>query len=96
MVKQVKGGKKMSQNYYNLCCQYNGQVVRISDRFGRQHVGRITNVTRQRVFIQPLGGRGRGGFGMGYYGGYGPGYGYPYGIGLAFVTGVVLGGLLFW
>lgn len=88
----------MSQNYFNLCCQYNGQVVRISDRFGRQHVGRITNVTRQRVFIQPLGGggRGRGGFGMGYYGGYGPGYGYPYGIGLAFVTGVVLGGLLFW
>ncbi|PLR66145.1 hypothetical protein [Bacillus sp. UMB0893] len=88
----------MSQNYYNLCCQYHGKVVRISDRFGNQHVGRIMNVTRNKVYIQPFGGRRRGGYGLGFYGGgYGYGYGYGgYGIGLAFITGVVLGGLLFW
>ncbi|MFC0274301.1 hypothetical protein ACFFIX_23420 [Metabacillus herbersteinensis] len=72
-------------------------MVRINDRMGRVHVGRITHVTRNKVFIQPMGSRRNDGFGLGFYGGgYGYGYGRPYGIGLAFVTGVVLGGLLFW
>lgn len=87
----------MSQNYYNMCCQHHGKNVRINDRFGNVHTGRIVNVTRSRVYIQPNGPRPRGAFGMGFYGG---GYGYypyypAYGIGLGFITGFALGSLLF-
>ncbi|APH04731.1 hypothetical protein [Bacillus weihaiensis] len=84
----------MSHHYYQLCCKYNGKVVRISDRHGRNHVGKICRVTQDKVYIQPLIQRG-GGYGYGYYG-YGYGYGAPYGIGLGFITGLVLGGLFFW
>ncbi len=84
----------MSQHYYDLCCRYNGKVVRITDRSGRTHVGRICRVTPNKVFIEPRIQRG----GFGFYGpyGYGWGYGPAYGIGLGFITGIVLGGLLFW
>ncbi|MBD1379036.1 hypothetical protein [Metabacillus arenae] len=85
----------MSQDYYRLCCQHRGKVARITDRAGRTHVGRIVNVTRRKVYIQPMGPRG-GGYGLGFWGGgYYPGYYYPYGIGLGFITGLVIGGL-FW
>jgi hypothetical protein len=83
----------MSQHYYHLCCRYNGKVVRINDRNGRVHVGRIHRVTPHKVYIEPT--IGRGGYGFGYYG-YGYGFGAPYGIALGFITGVALGGLLFW
>ncbi|KKI88666.1 hypothetical protein WQ54_29550 [Bacillus sp. SA1-12] len=85
----------MSQHYYGLCCRYNGKVVRIHERNGRVHVGRICRVTPNKVFIEPM--RQRSGYGLGFYGGYGyGGYGYPYGIGLGFITGIALAGLFFW
>jgi hypothetical protein len=91
MLNEYMGGINMSQHYYNLCCRYHGKVVRINDRNDRVHVGRICRVTPNKVYIEPL--QQRGGYGLGYYG---YGYGYPYGIGLAFITGIALGGLLFW
>lgn len=94
MLNERKGGEKLSQHYYDICCRYQGKDVRINDRNGRVHVGRILKVTRNKVYIEPR--LQRGGYGIGFYGGYGYGYGYPYGIGLGFITGIVLGGLLFW
>jgi hypothetical protein len=94
VLNERKGGKKLSQHYYDICCRYQGKDVRINDRNGRVHVGRILKVTRNKVYIEPR--LQRGGYGIGFYGGYGYGYGYPYGIGLGFITGIVLGGLLFW
>ncbi|MGG3891636.1 hypothetical protein [Metabacillus fastidiosus] len=85
----------MSQNYYNICCQYQGKMVRINDRAGNVHVGRIMRVSSNRVFIQSNQRPPRG-FGLGYYGaGYGYGGGF-YGIGLGFITGIALAGLFFW
>lgn len=86
-------------HYYNLCQRYHGQNVTLTCRDGSRHVGRIVRVTPRTVYIQPVGGRRLGGFGFGFYGGYYGGFygGYsPIGIPLAFVTGLVLGGLLFW
>lgn len=80
-------------HYYGICQRYHGKVVSITCRDGRKHVGRIVRVTPRMVYIQPTGGV-RGGYGYGFYGGWG--WGYPIGIPLAFITGVVLGGLLFW
>jgi len=62
--------------YYNLCCQHRGQLVRITEKCGRVHVGKIANVDPKYVWIQPD--RGAGGYGYGYQ--YGaPGYGAPHG-----------------
>jgi len=84
-------------NYYDLCCRYQGRIVTITDRNGKKHCGRIDRVTRSHVYITPRTGRNLGGFGYGYYGySYGYGWGRPYAVPLAFVTGLVLGGLLFW
>lgn len=80
-------------NYYDLCCRYRGSMVRINDRFGKVHVGRITRVTRNRVYIQPL--LRRPGFGYGYYG-YGYGYGAAYGVALGAIAGIALASLFFW
>ncbi|KAB2494423.1 hypothetical protein [Priestia endophytica] len=79
--------------YYNLCCRYKGRMVRINDRHGRTHVGRIMNVTQRQVFIQPM----QGGRGFGYFGGYGYGYGYgaAYGVALGAITGIALASLFF-
>ncbi|MBM7702013.1 hypothetical protein [Metabacillus iocasae] len=84
-------------NYHQLCNRYRGRVVRITDRGGRVHVGRIANVSRSHVYIQPLT-RGRGPRGFGYFGyryGYGYGYGPAYGVALGFITGVALSALFF-
>ncbi|MGD6815901.1 hypothetical protein [Metabacillus sp. 84] len=80
-----------------MCSQHRGKHARITDRFGNVHSGRIVNVTRSRVYIQPNGPRPRGAFGMGFYGrGYGYYPYYPaYGIGLGFITGLAIGGLFF-
>jgi hypothetical protein len=101
-----KGGKKiMSQDMYGLCCRYEGKVVRINEHGGRVHMGRITRVSPNRVYIQPMGPRGGlGGYGYGFggYGGYGGfggygGYGYGgYGIALGAIAGIALAGLFFW
>lgn len=77
-----------------MCCRYRGKVVRITDRTGRVHVGKICRVTYNNVYIEPL--INRGGYGLGFYGPYGYGFGPAYGIGLGFITGLVLGGLFFW
>ncbi|MFS0863270.1 hypothetical protein [Fredinandcohnia sp. 179-A 10B2 NHS] len=85
-------------NIYDQCCRYQGRVVNIRCRDGNRHSGRIVRVTRRNVYIEPSGPRSLGGFGLGYWGGYyGGGYGYrPYAIPLAFITGLAIGGLLFW
>ncbi|MCM3617249.1 hypothetical protein M3936_06645 [Sutcliffiella horikoshii] len=86
----------MSQ-FYNQCCRYQGQMVTVRCRGGVSHHGRIVRVSPSHVYIQPTGRNRFGGFGMGFWGGYYGGYGYnPVAVPLAFVTGVVLGGLLFW
>lgn len=98
MVKTFLGGIRMSDQIYRLCCQYRGKVVRIHDRFGRVHVGRIVNVNRHKVFIQPFIRRNPGGFGYygGYYGGYGGYWGAPFALALGFIAGIALAGLFFW
>ncbi|WP_391203544.1 hypothetical protein [Psychrobacillus sp. L4] len=87
----------MSQsNLYNQCCRYHGQRVRITSRDGRVHLGQITRINRQTVWIRPS--QSLGGFGMGYYGGYGGygGDGFGYGIALGAITGIVLAAAFFW
>ena len=45
----------MNQNeLYNLCCSYHGKRVRISDREGRVHVGEVTRVSRNMVWIRQI------------------------------------------
>ncbi len=87
--KYQKGDENMG--YYDLCCRYQGRVVRISDNRGRTHIGKINRVTRNHVHISPIGNRGFG------YGGFGWGYGWGagYGIALGAITGVALAAL-FW
>ncbi|MCI3987683.1 hypothetical protein MMJ63_24260, partial [Bacillus vallismortis] len=75
---------------YPLCTNHQGQVVRITERGGRVHVGRITRVTTDRVYITPAGAGPRG-FGYVYWGGYW-GYGADYCIYLCLITGVALAG----
>lgn len=87
----------MSANMYDLCCRYRGKHVRIWDKRGGVHSGRIVHVTRNKVYIQPFMKRNPGGFGFGYYGGYYGGFfGAPFAISLAFIAGIALGGLFFW
>ncbi|MFA9555919.1 hypothetical protein ACERII_01230 [Evansella sp. AB-rgal1] len=79
-------------NYYDLCCQHQGQVVSITETCGKQHVGKIVKVDPKNVWLEPA--RREHGFGYGYqyqygyqgyqgYQGYGaagygtPGYGAP-------------------
>jgi hypothetical protein len=83
---------------YGLCCRYQGKTVRIREHNGREHVGRIARVSPNRVYIEPVGGRGRlGGYGYGFDGrGYGYGYGFGYGIALGAIAGIALAGLFFW
>jgi len=37
-----------------LCNRYMGKVVRIHDKLGKEHVGRITKVTNEKVWIEPV------------------------------------------
>lgn len=78
-------------NYYHLCRRYQGRVVRINDRFGKVHHGRITRVTRNKVYIQPLR---RPGFGYGLYGYWG--FGAAYAVALGAIVGVALAAAFFW
>lgn len=95
-------------NYYHLCCQHKGKVVRIYEKSGKLHYGRIVEVDEQYVWLDPQTSGPRG-FAYGYggygyssygYGGYGH-YGYgrnPYfvPVALAAVGGFALGAAFFW
>ncbi|MDQ0256531.1 hypothetical protein J2S74_003951 [Evansella vedderi] len=62
-------------SYYDLCCQHKGQVVRITERCGKVHVGRIAHVDQKNVWMERAG-SGHG-FGYGYHGYHGhPGHGH--------------------
>ena len=77
---------------YDLCCRYHGKRVRITDKQGNLHVGRITKVDTKRVWLMPDGNYG--GYGIGFWWGYGGGYGYGYGFGGGgFGYGLLLGGI---
>ena len=81
---------------YNLCCKYHGKRVRITDKSGNVHVGEITRVDRDQVWILPD--RQYRGYGLGFWGwGYRPGFGAGLGIGLAFgaIAGIALAPILF-
>lgn len=83
-------------NAYNVCCNYHGKRVRITCKDGREHVGRITRVDRDQVWILPD--RGFGGYGLGFWGFGGPRFGFGgFGLGIALgtVAGIVLAPLFF-
>lgn len=79
----------MQSDLYGLCCRYYGQRVRITCRDGSVHVGEITRVSRNKVWIRPDGDFG--GYGLGFFG-------EGFGIGFAFgaITGIVLASAFFW
>ena len=85
----------MNQNeVYNLCCSYHGKRVRISDREGRVHVGEVTRVSRNMVWIRPD--QDLGGYGLGFFGFGGAGFGLGFGIALGAITGIALASAFFW
>lgn len=71
---------------YDLCCKYHGKMVCITDRRGNKHIGRITKVDRDMVWILPN--RGRGGYGLGFWGFRRSGFGI--GIALGTILGIAL------
>lgn len=77
---------------YNLCCQYQGKRVRITDKQGKVHVGHITKVDNKHVWLMPDGRYG--GYGIGFWGGYG-GAGFGYGILLGGIAGIALASFFF-
>lgn len=92
-------GRQMNQsNVYDLCCRYHGQRVRITCQDGSQHVGKITRVDRDIVWMQPD--EDLGGYGLGFFGGFGDGRFRTrrFGIGFALgaITGIVLASAFFW
>lgn len=76
----------MGVNTYDLCCQHIGKRVRIDDRFGKVHYGRITSVDRKNVYLMPS--NRIFSLGIGFWGF--PGAGFGYGIALGTVLGVAL------
>ena len=78
---------------YNLCCQYQGKRVRITDKQGKVHVGHITKVDNKQVWLMPDGRYG--GYGIGFWGGYGGGAGFGYGILLGGIAGIALASFFF-
>lgn len=76
----------MSVNTYDLCCKYLGRKVRIDDRNGNVHYGRIMRVDRKQVYLMPS--RNLFSLGIGFWG-Y-PGAGFGYGIALGTILGVAL------
>ncbi|MGG5738210.1 MULTISPECIES: hypothetical protein [Bacillus cereus group] len=58
------------QKCYDTCQRYFGKVVRIEDRDGRIHLGKIVDVTNDSVWIEPVKGRSSFDTGFGYYDSY--------------------------
>ncbi|WP_179295537.1 hypothetical protein [Bacillus sp. FJAT-45350] len=78
--------------YFDLCQRHVGQVVKIREKSGVEHYGKIVNVDQQYVYLETnshrreFGGYGYGSFGPGFgpgvgYGGFGHGHGHGYGHG---------------
>ncbi|EEL98449.1 hypothetical protein bmyco0001_31990 [Bacillus mycoides DSM 2048] len=66
-----EGGKNMHrQKCYNTCQRYFGKVVRIEDRDGHIHLGKIIDVTNDSVWIEPVQQRSSFDTGFGYHGAY--------------------------
>lgn len=76
---------------YDLCCQYQGKRVRITDNKGCTHVGRITKVDNRHVWLMP---DDAGGYGLGFWG-FGTGLGFGFGIALGTITGIALASIFF-
>lgn len=74
---------------YSQCCRYHGQVVRIQDKSGREHIGRVSRVTEDRVYLDSPYDSRYGGYNDNYYGGWG------FSIGLGFIAGIALAALFF-
>lgn len=58
------------QKCYDTCQRYFGKVVRIEDRDGRIHLGKIIDVTKSSVWIEPVQQRSSFDTGFGYYDAY--------------------------
>ncbi|MED1381913.1 hypothetical protein COL41_23020 [Bacillus mycoides] len=58
------------QKCYDTCQRYFGKVVRIEDRDGRIHLGKIIDVTNDSVWIEPVQQRSSFDTGFGYHGAY--------------------------
>ncbi|ALC84475.1 MULTISPECIES: hypothetical protein [Bacillaceae] len=80
-----------NSDVFNLCCRYYGKRVRITCRDGSVHVGEVTRVSRNTVWIRPD--DNLGGYGLGFFG---EGFGFGFGIALGAITGVVLASAFFW
>ena len=65
--------------------------MRITCRDGRVHVGEITRVNRNIVWIRPD--AEFGGYGLGLFG---EGFGTGFGIALGAITGIALASVFFW
>ncbi|MEG0258691.1 MAG: hypothetical protein RR595_05140 [Lysinibacillus sp.] len=81
-------------NTYNLCCKYHGKRVRITDNQGRVHVGEISKVDRNMVYIH----RDNDfcGYGLGFFGFGRAGFGLGFGIALGAITAIALVSAIFW
>ncbi|WP_445487100.1 hypothetical protein [Niallia sp. 03133] len=81
----------MSYNhYYHQCSTGIGKCVRIRTKDGNIHTGIIDRVTRNKVYIRPLGGNRRNYGGFGYYGGYGRGWGWGWaGVAIGVSIGLI-------
>lgn len=80
-----------NSDVFNLCCRYHGKRVRITCRDGSVHVGEVTRVSRNMVWIRPD--DNLGGYGLGFFG---EGFGFGFGIALGAITGIVLASAFFW
>ncbi len=94
-----------TRDYHSLCRRYTGKTVKITDRSGKVHVGRISRVSGEKVYIEPL--KSRRGYGYGFFGGgcgcgcgggygggggyYGGGGGYFYGGAYSLAIGFIAG-----
>ncbi|RHW34989.1 hypothetical protein D1B33_13170 [Lysinibacillus yapensis] len=66
---------------YDMCCRNMGKRAYIMEKNGRKHVGRITKVDRNMVWIMPD--RRMGGYGIGFWG-----FG---GLGIGIAIGAIVG-----
>lgn len=95
MQNNMGGGDKMNPaDAYNLCRRYQGRNVRIKCKDGTVHVGEITRLSPNMVWIRPH--NRMGGYGLGFWGfnRFRPGFGI--GIALGAIIGIGLASAFFW